>query len=204
MYLTAIDNNGCVLVYRSGRQGFTQYVMGQLQQIAKDFYNLKLNVKVVEKASSASGSRNTVIVTYRLDFDNSEYVSGQPLNSQAASVALQMRDRQRKESHLLSRQLSPFPCSLLLELFPFGIIINHKMQIMGGGEKLCEVWKGQGSFLGDPVTRYFQLRRPKGITFNWKNVRTRPPEASSIEVHVLDAVPQQRYVRIGIQQRKCG
>lgn len=75
IYLTGIDNNGCVLVYRSGRQGFTQYVMGQLQQIAKDFYNLKLNVKVVEKASSASGSRNTVIVTYRLDFDNTEYVS---------------------------------------------------------------------------------------------------------------------------------
>lgn len=104
IYLTEIDNSGCVLVYRSGRQGFTQYVMGnnivlwqkfsvfttvlfyivvctyceivgQLQQIATDFYKLKLNVKVIEKSNSASGSRNTVIVTYRLDFDNSEYVS---------------------------------------------------------------------------------------------------------------------------------
>lgn len=28
MYLTDIDNDGCILVYRSGRCGFTQYVMG--------------------------------------------------------------------------------------------------------------------------------------------------------------------------------
>ena len=28
IYLTDIDASGCILVYRSGRQGFTQYVMG--------------------------------------------------------------------------------------------------------------------------------------------------------------------------------
>lgn len=81
-----------------------------------------------------------------------------------------MRDRAKKESHLLTRQLAAFPCSLLLELFPFGIIINQSMLLMGGGEKLCEVWKGKEHFLGQPVTKYFQLRRPKGIPFTWKNV----------------------------------
>lgn len=30
MYLTDIDAKGCVLVYRSGRGGFTQYIMGNL------------------------------------------------------------------------------------------------------------------------------------------------------------------------------
>lgn len=29
IYLTDIDARGCILVYRSGRQGFTQYVMGK-------------------------------------------------------------------------------------------------------------------------------------------------------------------------------
>lgn len=29
MYLTEVDENGCVLVYRSGRQGFTHYLMGE-------------------------------------------------------------------------------------------------------------------------------------------------------------------------------
>lgn len=50
-------------------------ISGQLQQIAKDFYNLKLKVKVLDKASSASNTKCTVIVTYRLDFDNRAYVS---------------------------------------------------------------------------------------------------------------------------------
>lgn len=74
MYLTTIDSHGCVLVYRSGRQGFTQYVMGQLQQIAKDFYHIEVKVRVLEKASSASGLKNTIIITYRLDFDNRPFV----------------------------------------------------------------------------------------------------------------------------------
>lgn len=30
MYVTEVDENGCVLVYRSGRHGFTQYLMGKL------------------------------------------------------------------------------------------------------------------------------------------------------------------------------
>lgn len=29
MYLTNVDAHGCILVYRSGRQGLTQYVMGK-------------------------------------------------------------------------------------------------------------------------------------------------------------------------------
>lgn len=45
------------------------------------------------------------------------------------------------------------------------------MKIMGGGEKLVEIWRGEESFLNKPVIKYFKLRRPKGIPFNWKNVR---------------------------------
>lgn len=67
-------------------------------------------------------------------------------------------------------QLKPFPCSLLLDLFPFGILINPSMRIMGAGEKIMEVWKGGKPLLGDSVTKHFKLRRPKGITFTWKNV----------------------------------
>ncbi|CAH2016218.1 unnamed protein product [Acanthoscelides obtectus] len=73
MYLTDIDENGCVLVYRSRRSGFTQYIMGLLQQIAKDFFKLALKVRVLDKSSSATSTRNYVIVTFRLDFDNKPY-----------------------------------------------------------------------------------------------------------------------------------
>lgn len=67
-------------------------------------------------------------------------------------------------------RLKPFECSLLLDLFPFGIMLNKGMQIIGGGEKLVEIWKNSDSFLNQPVTKYFKLRRPKGVAFTWKNV----------------------------------
>ncbi|KAJ8937791.1 hypothetical protein NQ318_012271 [Aromia moschata] len=154
MYLTTIDANGCILVYRSGRQGFTQYMMGQLQQIAKDFYNLKIRVKVLERATSASGDKNYVIVTFRLDFDNRAY----------------MLYKARKESFHQEKLLAPFPCKILLELFPFGVILNPQMKIMGTGDKFIEIWRGTESFINKSIEQYFKLRRPKGIPFNWKNV----------------------------------
>jgi guanylate cyclase len=75
MYVTEVDENGCVLVYRSGRQGFTHYVMGQLCQIAGDIFNLKLETTVLSQENVTIGTRNIVIVHFRLNFDNSQYAS---------------------------------------------------------------------------------------------------------------------------------
>lgn len=67
--------------------------------------------------------------------------------------------------------MEKFPCELFLELFPFGIMMNPRMKLMGAGEKIVEVWKGSPeSLIGRTVTDLFKLRRPKGITFTWKNV----------------------------------
>lgn len=70
--------------------------------------------------------------------------------------------------------MSAFPCKLLLELFPFGILINPEMNIMGVGEKLVELSKGRDTLLGKAVANYFNLRRPKGIPFTWRNVSNSP------------------------------
>ncbi|CAG9858831.1 unnamed protein product [Phyllotreta striolata] len=153
MYLTDIDAYGCVLVYRSGRHGFTQYIMGQLVQIAKDFFKLSLNVKVLEKASSASGPKNYVIVTFRLNYDNRPY----------------MLHKSRKESFHRSGILTPFSSELLLDLFPFCLIIDENMNIIACGKRFLEIWKGKENFFDKPIANYFRLRRPKGISFTWKN-----------------------------------
>ncbi|XP_017776653.1 PREDICTED: soluble guanylate cyclase 89Db-like [Nicrophorus vespilloides] len=153
IYVSDIDPHGCNVVYRSGRHGFTHYVMGLLQQIAKDFFNIKLKLNVIDKSSSATVERNSVIVKYRLDFDNREYYSKQ------------------RQANLELKSLSPFPSCLLLELFPFGIFINPKMKLMGAGEKIVEVWKGNpDTLLGQSITKIFKLRRPKGVPFTWKNI----------------------------------
>lgn len=61
-----------------------RYFMGQLYEIATVFYNLEqISVKILESKNDNPGSTTsplsldakTVIVKYRLDFDNRDYVS---------------------------------------------------------------------------------------------------------------------------------
>ncbi|XP_076659417.1 soluble guanylate cyclase 89Da-like [Halictus rubicundus] len=152
MYTTHVDKDGVVLVYRSTRQGFTHYFMGQLFQIAEDIYKIKLNIKVLESSNNIPGSRN-VMVKFRIDFDNREYIA-----------------KDNKIKTPLVKELLPVSCTFLLRLFPFGVVINKDMRVLGGGERLLQAWGGSSSILNKHITDIFKLRRPKGISFTWGNV----------------------------------
>ncbi|XP_031838866.1 soluble guanylate cyclase 89Da-like [Nomia melanderi] len=152
MYTTHVDAEGVVLVYRSTRQGFTHYFMGQLFQIAEELYKTKLNIRVLESSNNIPGSRN-VMVKFRIDFDNREYIA-----------------KNTKMKTPLGKELAPVSCTFLLRLFPFGIVMNKEMRILGGGEKLLQAWGGSSSILNRHITEIFKLRRPKGISFTWGNV----------------------------------
>ncbi|XP_074041184.1 soluble guanylate cyclase 89Da isoform X2 [Leptinotarsa decemlineata] len=154
MYLTDVDENGGVLVYRSHRHGLTHYVMGQLDQVAREIYNLELETTIIksEKIPSSVG-KDVSIVHLRLNFDNSQY----------------MCSKNRETTSFIDRHLPAFSCDLLLELFPFAIIFNPTLTITGCGGKLVEVAGGKEKLLGQLFTKYFKLRRPKGISFTWQN-----------------------------------
>ncbi|KAK6627826.1 hypothetical protein RUM44_010305 [Polyplax serrata] len=153
MYITHVDTEGVILVYRSTRVGFTQYVMGQLTQIAEEIYNIQLKITVIEEGkSSRSGSRNH-FVKFRLDFNNVEYIESKNKNKQ----------------YLERIPLPDFYFSVLLKLFPFGVIFSEEMKIMGAGEKLMLLW-GNQNVLGNHLTGHLKLRRPRGIPFVWKNI----------------------------------
>lgn len=68
------------------------------------------------------------------------------------------------------RQLPAVSGSLLLRLFPFGVVMNREMRILGAGEKLIQAWGGTSTILNRHITEVFKLRRPKGISFTWGNV----------------------------------
>ncbi|VEN44822.1 unnamed protein product [Callosobruchus maculatus] len=158
MYLTDVDENGCILVYRSQRQGFTHYVMGQLEQIAKEIYNLKLSTSIVdEQTSTAPTGKTLYIVNLRLNFDNTQYVETKKL-TKATNLRLNSR-------------LPGFSCDLLFELFPFAILFDPAMTVVACGGKLLELAGGcKEQLLRQPLDNMFKLRRPKGIAFTWKNV----------------------------------
>lgn len=127
-------------------------------------YDTNLKIRVLQqenttaistqKTVSEAGSQN-VLVKYRLDFDNSAYVE--------QCVAVQTFDR---------LQLPSIPISVLLRLFPFGVLIGRDIRIMDAGEKLLSVWGAATAddVRGHQLVEHFILRRPRDIPFTWNNV----------------------------------
>lgn len=87
-----------------------------------------------------------------------------------------MSKRVNLKAHESQLNLEKVDSGVLLELFPFALILDHDMRIKGAGEKVFESWiiqnpqKKPEIFIGSYVTDCFKLRRPKGITFNWSTV----------------------------------
>lgn len=88
-----------------------------------------------------------------------------------------MEKRVNRELHESQKNLSKIDSELLLHLFPFGLILDKEMKIIGAGEKIIDAWSSNNNnrsghaLLGAPLTDHFKLCRPKGIAFNWDNVK---------------------------------
>ncbi|XP_045535325.1 soluble guanylate cyclase 89Db [Papilio machaon] len=148
MQLTRAHIHGAELVYSSGRTGYTHYLMGQLYEIAEDIFSLKLKVTIVKESMEG----NYYVAVLRLEFDNSDYVQSLML---------------RKSLPCL---LPAIPASLLLQLFPFGVLLDRKMKILLAGEKLVAAWGGPSCrIMKTPVSEILRLRKPK-ISFTWDKV----------------------------------
>ncbi|XP_069975753.1 soluble guanylate cyclase 89Db [Penaeus vannamei] len=70
MVVTEYDSNGAVLLYRSVRKGYSHYLMGQLLQIANDFYHLPLEVTILKEEHD----EQPYCTTFRLDFRNDGFM----------------------------------------------------------------------------------------------------------------------------------
>lgn len=87
-----------------------------------------------------------------------------------------MAQRVNIKAHPSQMELGKVDSHVLLELFPFALILDHDMCITSAGEKIIETWilqnprKPPQLFLGSHITDIFKLRRPKGISFNWQTV----------------------------------
>ncbi|XP_013173792.1 PREDICTED: soluble guanylate cyclase 89Db-like [Papilio xuthus] len=148
MQLTRAHIHGAELVYSSGRTGYTHYLMGQLYEIAEDIFSLKLKVTIMKESMEG----NYYVAVLRLEFDNSDYVQSLML---------------RKSLPCL---MPAIPASLLLQLFPFGVLLDRKMKILLAGEKLVAAWGGPSyRIMKSPVSEILRLRKPK-ISFTWDKV----------------------------------
>ncbi|XP_067617645.1 soluble guanylate cyclase 89Da-like [Eurosta solidaginis] len=170
MQLAEVDDNGAVMLYRSGRTGLSKYLMGQFTQIGREFYNLNVKCSVIESQNDINGGiagpikltheHMTVIVKYRLDFDNREY----------------MAKRVNVVAHPTQQILPKVNIDVFLDLFPFTVVLNRDMIITSAGEKIIDTWilhnhgKNPDQFFGSPLMNIFKCRRPKDIPITWDQI----------------------------------
>lgn len=87
-----------------------------------------------------------------------------------------MAERVNVPIHPSQLELGHFDSAILLELFPFAIILDREMRISDAGEKIVETWimrnptKDPKSIWGSPIADILKLRRPKGLQIDWDTV----------------------------------
>ncbi|GIY96952.1 soluble guanylate cyclase 89Db [Caerostris extrusa] len=101
-YVESEDIGGARLHYRSKRTGFGYYVIGQLIQIAQQFYGLDLQVTILNDKDNGNGSSECHLI-YDLRFDNTPY----------------MKAQKARRNMIEHTDLTPVSCVYLFQLFPF-------------------------------------------------------------------------------------
>ncbi|XP_064468808.1 soluble guanylate cyclase 89Db-like [Ornithodoros turicata] len=152
MYVETEDRGGLVLHYRSKRSGYHYYVVGQLEQIAKTFYGMDVQVQVLRTTLASDGQGSHTV--YRLQFDNSAF-----------------EECQAKRRDIQSRITLPdLGWDSFFVLFPFGLVLDRKMNMVKVGERLKMIC-GDGPMVCQPVHDFFKLHRPC-VPFVWDKVMT--------------------------------
>lgn len=87
-----------------------------------------------------------------------------------------MAKRVNVMAHPSQLELGNVDSDILLELFPFAVVLDHNICISRAGEKILETWilqnpsKSPETFWGLRLVDVFKLRRPKGIRVDWKTL----------------------------------
>ncbi|XP_023225847.1 soluble guanylate cyclase 88E-like [Centruroides sculpturatus] len=141
-YVESESVMGVVLHYRSKRVGFAEYVVGQLVQIAKTFYDLNLKVSILRNGPDNNGTGCHVV--YELIFDNFPY----------------RKDQLVKENLQQLTGIQTLSGLYLFRLFPFALAFDKTLTILQVGVKLMELF-GREEMANKPVKKYFMMHRPR-------------------------------------------
>ncbi|PFX18582.1 Soluble guanylate cyclase 88E [Stylophora pistillata] len=140
-------SGGLTLHYISKRKGFMYYVIGQVKEIASAFYNLDVDVKILNNEVT----NTTTHVVYRLDFENAGYKPPIP-----DSLSIHSK-----------RSVS---IEVFFNLFPFSFAIARDMTVHMAGHGIISTVGNR--IIGNDVRELFTMRRPKA-DFTWNTFTTR-------------------------------
>ncbi|CAN7994120.1 unnamed protein product, partial [Ixodes hexagonus] len=141
---------GALLHYRSHRTGLHFYVVGQLVQVAKSFYGMRLEVRTGPYENTTNGYRRK------------EHLSGFPTMPPRACELRRLTIQGRVG-------LADVGWASLQRLFPFGLAMDRRLELAWIGPRLRLVCGDSRALLGTPVGDLFRLHRP-AVPFTWENV----------------------------------
>lgn len=153
-FCTDETENGMKLHYRSKRQGFLYYVMGQVKEVGRVFYNQDVEMEVLFTHCDQNTGEGSYVI-YQLSFDNRAYIASRkrPKRNSVLSTG--------SEHDNLKIQMDVF-----YEVFPFHIIFDKDMVITSIGSSLHAICS---SLIGESIESHFLVLRPF-IQFSWENV----------------------------------
>ncbi|XP_068222403.1 soluble guanylate cyclase 89Da-like [Palaemon carinicauda] len=149
MVVTKYDNNGAVMQYRSSRTGLSHYLMGQLLQIANDFFDMPLNVEILSEERDAG----TQCTTFRLEFDNGGFV--------------EEMSQKRRGFNRDPLPTATFELGTLFLQFPFGMVLGPEGRVRYAGEKILMLLGTD--FIGSLFSQHFIIQKPH-THLSWETI----------------------------------
>ena len=140
--------SGLTLHYRSKRYGYKNYVIGQVKEIAKLYFNIEIHAVVLDESDIVTSfGVKRCHITYRVTFDNNSFT---PLV--------------KEHKYLNSMSI---PIDLIFNICPFSFLINKDLQIFLASNDLNQYF-GE-NMAGKKLLKIFTLRRPP-VQLTWESV----------------------------------
>ncbi|CAF3306133.1 unnamed protein product [Rotaria socialis] len=143
-YVEKESAEGLTLHYRSRRRGFVYYVIGQITEIGRRYYDSHVEIEIISEREELDVTH----IVLQLKFENTAYIK----------EAINNKDAQ--ELHLA------LDSEVFLELFPFHMVISESLKIISAGSSLSHLFP---NITGELLRDIFHLVRPI-ITLNWSQI----------------------------------
>lgn len=162
--------NVLVAINQLDRIGFLFFPIGQLHQIAHDFYGIPLTIEELPKKPYSKEECHQF--WFRLNFNNRDYMadrSASSSNLEPGRINFSSRESAKTASQ---KALASLSSSVLMQLFPFALVFRPDLKIISTGCQLKHMFS-DNAVLGQPLAEVARLRRPK-LRLTWENVRSFP------------------------------
>ncbi len=174
--------------HRTRRRGFQHYVVGQLRECAKNFYNENIHVRVQEDLSTNEcecyGRKKLYFITkaHTSCFRYSDNVSGRLQQWRhkgyhfSADETVDTAEHQKLDIPHGRSPMDDFcfrmwwSLSLLFKVFPFCIVIDPEMRISQLGPRLESLFDPDNCVIGKHISDVFTLLRPDILHIEWEKV----------------------------------